>query len=236
MRKLRLWMLAGMLLLAGSLWKAPDLPAEAPAEIPVESKYIALTFDDGPRRATTSRLLEGLRERGASATFFLIGRQIADTRDLVEQMKADGHQVGNHTWNHVRLTENSASSLSQEVGKTDQLLKQILGEDTYWLRPPYGEIAWTLRTKMEMPLVKWSIDPEDWDKKDAREIVQAVLEYAKPNGIILMHDIYEPSVDAALQVVDVLQAEGYTFVTVEELLALNGITPEPGGFYLSGNP
>lgn len=236
MWKRRLCYLCSMLLLLGILCREEVLPADGPAEIPAQGKYIALTFDDGPRRVTTSRLLDGLRERGASATFFLIGRQIEENRDLVERMAADGHQVGNHTWNHVRLETITPETMEAEIEQTNQLLQEILGEKSYWLRPPYGQLEASGRAQMTVPLVKWSIDPEDWAKKNAQEIVQAVLSHAQPNGIILMHDIYPTSVDAALEIVDRLQAEGYTFVTVEELLALNGIDPQPGVFYLNGNP
>lgn len=131
--------LAGLLLL-GQTEQFLAVPADGTAAIS-QQRYVALTFDDGPKRETTARLLDGLRERGASATFFLIGRQIPDQRDLVERMKAEGHQVGNHTWNHIRLATTSDPAVAeQEIQKTDTLLREILGDGTYWLRPPYGAI------------------------------------------------------------------------------------------------
>ena len=112
-----LW-LAGLLLL-GQAEQLPAVPADGTAALS-QQRYVALTFDDGPKRETTARLLDGLRERGASATFFLIGRQIPDQRDLVERMKAEGHQVGNHTWNHIRLATTSDPAVAaQEIQKTD---------------------------------------------------------------------------------------------------------------------
>ena len=207
-------------------------PVQGPAEIPSEPKYVALTFDDGPRRGTTDRLLDGLLERGASATFFLVGEEIAGKEDLVERMQAEGHQVGNHTWSHVRL--DAKTDLAGEVGRTESALAGLLGGSGYWLRPPYGLAAPELEGGISVPMVKWSVDPRDWESRDTAKAAQAILNDVKPNSIVLLHDIYPTSVEAALQVVDALQAEGYWFVTVEELLAVNGIAPVPGTLYRSG--
>lgn len=224
------------LLLAGVvLWplaRDEALPADAQADLPAEAKYIALTFDDGPRRGTTERLLDGLRERGASATFFLVGEEIAGSEDLVRRMAAEGHQVGNHTWSHVRLAGTAPETAEEEVRRTQAALEELLGEGTYWLRPPYGLIDEDMET--DVPMVKWSVDPRDWESRNAAQVTQAVLRDARPNAIILLHDIYPSSVEAALKIVDTLEAEGYWFVTVEELLRLNGVTPEAGVMYRSG--
>ena len=206
------------------------IAASGSAHLTQETHYIALTFDDGPRRDTTQRLLDGLRERGASATFFLIGRQIPGNEDLVLRMKAEGHQVGNHTWNHVTLSGSLTADL-EELRRTDALLQELLGSGTYWVRPPYGLISEAERAALEVPLVHWTVDPEDWAKLSPEAVAQAVLKEAGPNDIVLLHDFFSDSVDAALEIVETLQAEGYYFVTVEELLALNGITPQPGVMY-----
>lgn len=227
--------LLAFLLLCGPMERERPILADGTAELPAETSYIALTFDDGPLRSTTTRLLDGLRKRGASATFFLVGERIEVNRDLVERMKAEGHQVGNHTWSHVKLQGGAPDVVAREIRQTDQLLRDILGEDTYWLRPPYGLLNDSQKSQIPVPMVHWSIDPEDWEKLNTRQVVRLVLDGAKPNSIILMHDIYPTSVDAALQIVDALQAEGYLFVTVEELLALNGVEPQPGAMYASGN-
>ena len=195
---------------------------------------MALTFDDGPRRGTTDRLLDGLRQRGASATFFLIGSGIAGKEDLVKRMEAEGHQVGNHTWSHVRLQGADPATISKELQATDTLLKDLLGEGSYWLRPPYGLMSPGTEQAIPVPMVKWSVDPRDWESRNTEQVVRSVLSSVKPNSIILLHDIYETSVEAALQIVDTLQQEGYEFVTVQELLAINGVTPEPGVLYSRG--
>ena len=211
-----------------------NLAADGAAQIPAETNYVALTFDDGPRRGTTDRLLEGLKERGASATFFLVGEEAERYPELVRRMQAEGHQVGNHTWSHVRLEGASTAVIQEEVGKTEELLETLLGGSGYWLRPPYGLITPGTEKLVRVPMVKWSVDPRDWESKNTDKVVQAILKNVKPNSIILLHDIYDTSVDAALKVVDTLEAQGYCFVTVEELLCLNGVTPEAGELYRTG--
>ena len=224
--------LAAVIWLASSGQKA--VPADSQAEIWEETKYIALTFDDGPREGTTDRLLDGLKERGANATFFLVGEQAAINQDLIKRIRDEGHQVGNHTWSHVRLEGEDTEKLLQEINRNERLLQEILGEDDYWLRPPYGAISPAVQEKIGVPLIKWSVDPRDWESRDQKKIVDAVLGSAEPNSIILLHDIYPASVDASLELVERLQKEGYWFVTVEELLHLNGIVPQAGIFYRSG--
>ena len=208
------------------------MPADGGAEIPAGEKYVALTFDDGPRRGTTERLLDGLKERGAKATLFLIGQQIEDNAALVARMAEEGHQIGNHTWSHQRLDGILPDEAAQEVARTEAALEALLGGGEYWLRPPYGQVAEGV--ELGVPMVKWCVDPRDWESRDAEKVTRAILDCVEPNSIILLHDIYSTSVDAALRVVDRLQEEGYWFVTVEELLWLNGVTPEAGRMYRTG--
>lgn len=206
------------------------IAASGSAHLTQETHYIALTFDDGPRRDTTQRLLDGLRERGASATFFLIGRQIPGNEDLVLRMKAEGHQVGNHTWNHVTLSGSLTADL-EELRRTDALLQELLGSGTYWVLP---SVRTHQRGRAGRPGgAAGALDGGSGGlgKLSPEAVVQAALKEAGPNDIVLLHDFFSDSVDAALEIVDTLQAEGYYFVTVEELLALNGITPQPGVMY-----
>ena len=227
-----LWTILCLLALLVLFPQGDGMAVSGGAEVE-EEKYVALTFDDGPRRDTTTALLDGLRERGAHATFFLIGEQIPGQEDLVERMRQEGHQVGNHTWAHVKLQGQSRETVEQQVGRTDRALRNILGEGDYWLRPPYGLINPKERAWVQVPMVHWTIDPEDWKVLNADKVVRAVLSRVEPGNIILLHDIYPTSVAAALRIVDTLQSEGYTFVTVEELLALAGTEAEPGEMYLS---
>lgn len=209
------------------------VPADSKAELPANTKYVALTFDDGPRADTTARLLDGLRDRGARATFFLVGREIASNAALVLRMKAEGHQIGNHTWDHKNLQEMSSAAVEEEISKTDAALCGLLGEDEYWVRPPYGKIDRRQEQLFAVPIVKWSLDPWDWKLKNADKDVSTILTQVKSGDIVLMHDTVPESVDAALRIIDILQEQGYAFVTVKELLEKNGVTPCPGVMYYS---
>lgn len=194
-------------------------------------KYIALTFDDGPRAETTAVLLEGLQQRGVHATFFLIGEQIEGNEWLVRWMAESGHQVGSHTFTHLKLQGSGRDSILQEVNKTEVLLTNILGEGDYWLRPPYGLIDEAEKKLIKTPMIYWSVDPEDWKVLNADTVTECVCTHVQNGDIILLHDFYPTSVEAALRIVDRLQEEGYEFVTVKELFALNGTKPEPGKLY-----
>lgn len=210
------------------------------AEVPWEAggeagKYIALTFDDGPRADTTGRLLDGLRDRGAAATFFLIGQQIPGNEDLVRRMAEEGHQVGNHTYSHTKLQGADTQTVLTEVAKTDTLLRDLLGDGTYWLRPPYGLINDREKKLIQVPMIQWTVDPEDWKLLNADKDYAAVIKAAGPGDVILMHDFYPSSVDAALRIVDTLQKQGYHFVTVEQLFELEGAEAKAGEVYRSPN-
>ena len=213
--------------------RQPAVQADSTIELEEKVRYIAITFDDGPLRSTTTRLLDGLRERGASATFFLVGERIAGNEDLILRMKAEGHQVGNHSWSHKMLQGMKPIDIQQEVGKTDQMLQQLLGEGSYWLRPPYGLIDEESKKLIQVPMIHWSVDPKDWEAMNQDAVVKSVLQTVQPGAIILLHDIYDTTIDAALEIIDTLSNEGYWFVTVEELLQVNGIQPEAGVMYRS---
>ena len=199
------------------------------------TKYVALTFDDGPRYETTQVLLDGLKERGAQATFFVIGTQIlcSGNSQLLERMVKEGHQIGNHTYSHERLLSAHESIVIEEIQKNNVILKNLLGEEDYWLRPPYGLIDSSRAKLVETPMIYWTLDPEDWKWLDAKKVVELVVENIKAGDIVLLHDFYPSSVEAALEIIDALQPEGYVFVTVKELFNIYGVTPEDGILYAS---
>lgn len=225
-------MLLATLLLPACTPTARETSAEAvlPAE-GEQLKYIALTFDDGPRADTTAALLNGLRERGAAATFFVVGEQIGGNEALIHRMMAEGHQIGNHTYSHLRLEKAEDTQIVEEIHKTEVLLTEILGPGDYWLRPPYGMVDLGRSTLIHTPMIHWSLDTEDWKKLNTQEITEQVLREVQDGDIILLHDFYPTSVEAALAIIDALQNQGYAFVTVAQLFELQGITPEPGVFY-----
>ena len=245
----RLALLSGMAVLALALTAGAALRAALPAAVPAEGtarvpvlsgdgaqKLIALTFDDGPRRSTTTALLDGLARRGVHATFFLIGAQVEGNEDIVRRMEEEGHQVGIHTYDHVELTGLNRADFDAQVGRTRDLLAGILGRRDFLLRPPYGMTDASVKAWAECPIIIWSIDPEDWrDQNTSREVAEVTAQ-ARHGAIALMHDIFPASVEAALQIVDQLHAQGYLFVTVEELFAARHISLEPGKSYSEAYP
>ena len=184
----------------------------------MDGRKIAITFDDGPHPYYTEQLLDGLQERGAKATFFLMGKQAEAYPELVQRMQAEGHLIGNHTYSHLQLNKNNREAFKAELVKTNELLLEITGEETQYVRPPYGSWDKSFEKELTMLPVLWTIDPQDWCSSDVSGIVGKVTGKAKENAIILMHDEYKSSVTAALQIVDILQKEGYEFVTVDEVL------------------
>jgi len=204
----------------------------AVVEIPSEPPLVAITFDDGPHISNTRRLLDGLAAREIPATFFLVGERLAGNEALVRDMAAQGHQIGIHTWDHIMLDEDvSPQEFIRQTTQTRQALEHILGEGDYWLRPPYGIITPQLQRLEEGPLIIWSVDPEDWKDRDKARIVSFVLDRVRDGDIILMHDMFDVSVDAALEICDALLERGYCFVTVEQLMELRGEEPMAGRRY-----
>ncbi len=195
------------------------------------SKYVALTFDDGPSPRCTPQLLDGLKARNVHATFFVVGCQVVKDPDIVERMAAEGHQVGNHSYDHKELDKLSVREAAEDMAKNDALLHRLLGAGDYWVRPPYGLLSEDERQALTVPVIGWSVDTEDWKSKNAEKILDILYRQISDGDIILLHDRYLNSVSAALQAIDHLQQQGYHFVTVSELLSLRGIEAAPGETY-----
>lgn len=193
--------------------------------------HVALTFDDGPHETLTPELLSGLAQRDVHATFFVIGDLAEQYPDLLREMAAAGHQIGNHSYDHAQLDKLSCWEAVQDIEKCDTLLQELLGEGIYWVRPPYGSISKGECASIAAPLVTWSVDPEDWKILDSKKVVKAVENTICDGSIILMHDQYPSTVEATLQIIDDLQAQGVVFCTLEELFACHGICPELGRIY-----
>ena len=200
------------------------------AKIPA-GPYVALTFDDGPRDVTTSVLLDGLAQRGVHATFFVIGENVEGNELLLQRMEGEGHQIGLHTYHHKSLDQLNAAGFYAEVDQLRETLSALLGREDFMLRPPYGMISAANQARTAVPIILWSVDPEDWSDRDTARQVSVITENVRDGDIILLHDIYPASVDTALQVVDALMARGFHFVTVEQLFAIRGKTPENGKVY-----
>jgi peptidoglycan/xylan/chitin deacetylase (PgdA/CDA1 family) len=196
-----------------------ETEVEAYIEITAEEKpRIALTFDDGPHPVYTEKLLDGLKERQVNATFFVVGENIEGREEILKRMDQEGHLIGNHTYDHVKLTGVSGEEAAAQIKKTSDLIFQVTGKETVYIRPPFGEWEKELEGTLVLFPVLWTIDPLDWTTKNTDLVVERVRAEAAEDGIILLHDCYESSVDAALRIVDLLQGEGYEFVTVDRLI------------------
>ena len=187
---------------------------------PELTKMIALTFDDGPHPIYTQQLLDGLKQREVKVTFFLLGCHCEAYPDLVRKIAEDGHLIGNHTYNHIQLMDDNHHLFLEELEKTNILIQELTGQIVEYVRPPFGIWNRKIESKCDLLPVFWSIDPLDWCSGNAQNVAYRIVSKARENAIILLHDEYESSVEAALMAIDLLQEEGYRFVTVEELLLI----------------
>lgn len=184
----------------------------------IQIKKVALTFDDGPHPYYTEQLLDGLKERGVVATFFVTGEHAALHPEVILRMQEEGHLIGNHTYSHIQLRSDNREVFKEELIKTNEVLKEIIGEDIIYVRPPYGSWDKGFEKELNMIPVLWTVDPLDWCSDNAGCVVRKVTETVEENDIVLLHDYYDTTVTAALRIVDDLIEEGYIFVTVEEIL------------------
>lgn len=184
----------------------------------MENKMIALTFDDGPNVLYTERLLDGLAERDVKATFFLIGKNAEAHPEIVSRIAEEGHLIGNHTYSHLKLTAGNETEFLEEINRTGEIIRDITGSTPVFCRPPFG--VWNTRYEQRLGIIPvlWDVDPRDWCTFDTRTVANRILADCHDSAIVLMHDEYETSVEAALLVIDELKQQGYTFVTVDELL------------------
>lgn len=191
---------------------------------------IALTFDDGPG-PYTEKLLDCLEENNVKATFYMLGQNVEKYPDIVKRMKDLGMELANHTYDHKDLTKLTEDQISEEINKTSSLIQDAAGELPDTLRPPGGSYNTQVQELAGMPIVKWSIDTKDWKTKSEDQTYQCVMDNAEDGSIVLMHDIHEWSVDAAIRLIPDLLEEGYKLVTVQELAEAKGITLEDGQIY-----
>lgn len=187
-------------------------------ETELSEKKIAITFDDGPHPVYTEELLEGLKERNVRATFFVLGEKAKEHPEIIKQMEEDGHIIGNHTYSHIQLQNSNREKFRDELVLTNKVISSITGEEVQYVRPPYGTWDKKLEEELNMFPVLWNVDPNDWCTENAEKVTRRIVNKARENSIILLHDCYQSSVDAALASIDILTKEGYEFVTVEELL------------------
>ena len=187
----------------------------------VGEKAIALTFDDGPT-GYTEELLDGLKEYNAKASFFVIGSKAEQNPEIVKRAYEDGHLIGNHTYDHIRLPLHTLSESETSIGKTFNIIENITGDRTMYLRAPYGDVSAYQLKQLDVVFVSWTFSTYDWQGKDADYIYERIMKKASDGDIILLHDTNKETVEAVLRAVPELQEQGYEFVRVDELLSRNG--------------
>ncbi len=197
-----------------------------------DEKLVALTFDDGPSGRYTRKLLEGLEERNARATFFLCGYRMAQDPELTHRIYREGHEIGLHGYSHKPMQNMCPGDIIQELEQSVSLLPP--GCKAAFLRCPGGTCSKCTRetvSKLGFSLIYWSVDPQDWATDNVSNIVKEVLDHVQDGDIILMHDMSNSSVEAALAIVDKLTNQGFRFVTVSHLAEAKGVSPVPGVVY-----
>ena len=181
---------------------------------------VALTFDDGPNASSTPILLDGLKERKVRATFFLIGENVEkdENEKIVKRMYEEGHLIGNHTYTHCNLSKLGTGEAKKELEQTDTVIEKITGKQPVFARASYGELPVDSEQDLSRIYIGWTVDPLDWMTEDTGAVVKTVVEEINPGDVILLHDCYPSSVQAAIRIVDLLQGKGYEFVTVDHLI------------------
>ena len=225
-----LWTLVTLLVLTVATWKVSNLRSfqffgELVHRVETDEKVVALTFDDGPSPANTEAVLEVLARHGVKATFFMVGRNVEQHRELAARVLAEGHQLGNHSYSHERLVFKSPAFVEEEVSKTDTLLREVGAQGDIPFRSPFGKkllvLPWVL-SRHGKTNVLFDVVPDDHATQDADLIAKRVLDEARPGSILLLHDGWarKPgTLEATGRIIEALQARGYRFVTVSELLA-----------------
>ena len=208
--------------------KDEELYKKAQAE--KNKKVVALTFDDGPDGNTTPQALDILAKYKIKATFFVQGKNIAGNESILKRMQSEGHEVGNHSWNHPILTKLSLEDAKKQLTDTEDAITKVLGKSSKLMRPPYGAISDDIRNSLDLRFIMWDVDSLDWKSKNEAAILTEIQHQTSDGAIILMHDIHQPSVNSLPKVIEYLQGQGYSFVTVSELL---NTRLKPHGIYYS---
>ena len=186
-------------------------------------KLIAFTFDDGPSYIGTNKLLDNLDKYNARVTFFVLGSRVNNYKDTLTKAYKMGNTIGSHTYSHSNLLKLDNYSVMDEIKKTNEAIKNITGSETIYLRPPYGNINSDIKNISNMYTILWDLDTEDWKYKDKNRIADYIVSNAHDGAIVLLHDLYETSVDGALLAMERLEKEGYAFVTIDEMIKIKNI-------------
>lgn len=201
-----------------SLYQKEPLTIAQPQTIDPDKPMVALTFDDGPNPNTTPELLDLLKQYDARATFFMVGTNAANYPDIVQRICQEGHQLGNHSWEHLDFSlMSSADEIIENYQKADDVIFAACGHDAAVVRPPYGSMSELYDQTVDRPSILWSIDTRDWESHDPVAIENTIDQYIGDGSVILLHDIHADSVEAMKSVLPKLKEKGYQFVTIDDL-------------------
>lgn len=197
----------------------------------VDGPYIAMTFDDGPSATLTPKLLDILAAHHIKATFFVIGENVAEHPEIVARAAREGHEIGNHSWSHPNFGKMSDDGVRSQVQRTDDAIKSATGSRPTLLRPPYGSITarekrW-IHDQFGYQIILWDVDPYDWKRPGPSVVRNRILKETRPGSIVLSHDIHPGTIEAMPSTFDALQAKGFKFVTVSELIRMAVPQPSP---------
>lgn len=198
----------------------------------VEGPYIAMTFDDGPNEKLTPKLLDLLAARHIKATFFVIGQNAAAHPDILKRIVREGHEIGNHSWSHPSFAKMSDESVRRELRKTDDAIVAAIGSRPTLVRPPYGSITarqkrW-IHDEFGYQIILWDVDPLDWKRPGPSVITNRIVKETRSGAIILSHDIHPGTIEAMPATLTDLEAKGFKFATVSELIAMaQPVAPKP---------
>jgi peptidoglycan/xylan/chitin deacetylase (PgdA/CDA1 family) len=190
----------------------------------VDGPYIAMTFDDGPSATLTPKLLDLLAAHHIKATFFVIGENVAEHPEIVARAAREGHEIGNHSWSHPNFGKMSDESVRRQLQQTDDAIKTATGKRPTLLRPPYGSITarekrW-IHDEFGYDIILWDVDPLDWKRPGPAVVRARILKETRPGSIVLSHDIHPGTIEAMPSTFEQLEAKGFKFVTVSELIRM----------------
>lgn len=194
-------------------------------EIDISKPMVAVTYDDGPSKRATARILDKLQEHGAHATFFMVGQQVEKTPEVLNRMVQQGCEVANHTYNHISMNKLQPSELEDQISRNSQLIFETCGVRPVVMRPVGGnenDMGLELLASLGMPAILWSIDTLDWKTRDPATTFQRACENVKDGDIILMHDLYDQTGEASMTIIDELINRGFQLVTISEMSAYRG--------------
>ncbi len=192
-------------------------------------KTVALSFDDGPGIYTES-VIDELNKFNMKATFFELGSMMQRYPDIVRKVKDSGFEIGSHGYSHKSFVKLKLDGTIEELNKTNEIYKNITGEDIKLVRPPYGAINSTIKEGINTVFVRWNVDSLDWKVKDER-YVENIMSVLKDGDIILAHDIHKSTLDNLNTLLTRLYNEGFQVVSISELASLKGVNLENNNLY-----